>query len=145
MTHYRHKKPQISAFPTVLQIELTNRCNLNCIMCPRQGMSRQVGDMSLELFKQIVEQLKGKTELAILHLLGESLLNPHLFEMIDYCKEGGIMTVLSTNSTLLRGEKVQKLLDFKLDILLPFLLMALVKKPMKKSGMEQILIRPLKM
>lgn len=120
MLHYLHKKPQISTlcFPSVLQIELTNRCNLDCIMCPRQRMTRQIGDMSLELFKRIVDQLKNKTEIAILHLLGESLLNPHLFEMIDYCKEAGIRTILSTNSTLLRRERIQKLLEAKLDILL---------------------------
>lgn len=118
MRHYLRKNPQISAFPTVLQIELTNRCNLNCIMCPRQRMTRQQGDMPLELFKRIIDQLKGKTEIAILHLLGESLLNPYLFEMIDYCHKMGIRTVLSTNSTLLKSKRAEALLNSKLDILL---------------------------
>lgn len=118
MRYYLLKNTQVSAFPTVVQIELTNRCNLNCMMCPRQKMTRQVGDMSWELFKQIIDQLKGKTEIAILHLLGESLLNPHLFKMIDYCQKMGIRTILSTNSTLLKGKKVEALLNSKLDILL---------------------------
>ena len=118
MTHYLLKKPKVLAYPTVLQIELTNRCNLNCIMCPRQGMTRAIGDMPLELFNKIVDQLKGKTEIAILHLLGESLLHPNLFEMIDYCRKIGIRTVLSTNATLLNEQRAQKLLNSKLDILL---------------------------
>lgn len=118
MRHYVRRSTSIPAFPTVLQIELSNRCNLECVMCPRQNMTRSVGDMSLEVFAKIIDEARGKAELAILHLLGESMMNPALYEMIRYCRDAGIRTSLSTNATLLDEEHAQRLADSPLDILI---------------------------
>lgn len=118
MQCYRRRKSRIAAFPVVLQIELTNRCNLECIMCPRQGITRPVGDMDPILFYKIIDEAAGNAEIAILHLLGESMLNPYLYEMIDYCCKAGIRTVLSTNATLLTDEHARRLRTSKLDILI---------------------------
>lgn len=118
---YNKKNVTVAGFPIILQIELSNRCNLNCIMCPRQNMKRIMGDMELELFKKIIDQAKGKSEVAILHFMGESMLNSHLFEMISYCRSANIKTILSTNGTLLNEEAAKKIIQSKLDILiLPF-------------------------
>lgn len=118
MRSYRDRSPHIAAFPVVLQIELSNRCNLECIMCPRRGMTRAEGDMDPVLFDKIIDEAAGKAELAILHLLGDSMLNPHLYTMIDRCREAGIRTVLSTNGTLLNEEHARRLRASKLDILI---------------------------
>lgn len=118
---YNKKSATVAGFPIILQIELSNRCNLNCIMCPRQNMKRIMGDMELELFKKTIDQAKGKSEVIILHFMGESLLNSHIFEMISCCRNANIRTVLSTNGTLLNEEAAKKIIQSKLDILLlPF-------------------------
>ena len=118
MRGYQNRNTRIAAFPVVLQIEITNRCNLECIMCPRQGITRPVGDMDPALFYKIIDEAVGKVEIAILHLLGEPMLNPHLYEMIDYCCKAGIRTVLSTNATLLTEENAWRLRRSKLDVLI---------------------------
>lgn len=118
MRSYQQRSSHIAAFPVVLQIELSNRCNLQCIMCPRQGMTRSRGDMDPALFRKIIDEAAGKAEFAILHLLGDSLLNPHLYEMIDQCREAGIRTVLSTNGTLLNEKHARRLRASQLDILI---------------------------
>ncbi|MCP4154478.1 MAG: radical SAM protein [bacterium] len=111
------KKEAISrGFPVEIAIEITNHCNADCIMCPRQKMTRKKGFMELNLFKKIVEEIKEYTEFVFLHLAGEPLLHPELKKMITYCKEAGLKTALSTNAIVLDQEKSAALIDSPLDM-----------------------------
>lgn len=48
--------------PVVYNIETTNACNMRCEMCPRTTMmTRSVETMSLDLFKNIIDQLRPYT------------------------------------------------------------------------------------
>jgi radical SAM protein with 4Fe4S-binding SPASM domain len=100
-----------------LAIEVTNHCNANCIMCPRQKMTREKGFMEFELFKKIVDEAKEYTEFVFLHLAGEPLLHPELMSMIDYCGEIGLKTGLSTNAIILDESKSEQLIHSPLDLL----------------------------
>jgi radical SAM protein with 4Fe4S-binding SPASM domain len=112
------KRETISrGFPVELALEITNHCNANCIMCPRQKMTREKGFMAFELFKKIVDEAKEYTEFAFLHLAGEPLLHPGLMRMIDYCGEIGLKTGLSTNAIILDELKSEQLLRSPLDLL----------------------------
>lgn len=115
---YLRRETISRGFPLELGIELTNHCNADCIMCPRQQMTRQRGFMEISLFKKIIDEAKEYTELAYLHLAGESLLHPDLIEMIDYCGLAGINTTLSTNAQLLDSEMSRRLIDSRLDMIL---------------------------
>ena len=53
----RQKKTVIKGRPTILYIESTNKCNLDCVMCPRRMMNRDEVDMPLSLFQKILDQL----------------------------------------------------------------------------------------
>lgn len=88
-------------FPNHLDIELTNYCQLKCVMCPRKYMTRKQGFMSWELFKKIIDEAKGKTKTCYLHQFGESLLHPEIFKMIKYANKAGLWTSLSTNGVTL--------------------------------------------
>ena len=44
-------------FPTRINIEPTNQCNLRCNMCPRKDLTRPVGDIDLHLFNDIAEEI----------------------------------------------------------------------------------------
>ncbi len=114
---YYRGKPVTAGFPTKLHIELTNICNLNCIMCPRSYMKRERGMMEFATFKKIIDESRGKLEFAYLHLFGESLLHPCLFKMIKYCKDAGISAGLATNATILDKIKSQRIIDSGLDFL----------------------------
>lgn len=108
----------VPALPSIVYIESTNRCNLNCIMCPRQAMTRPQQDMPLDLFNAIVDQLDPKrTELVVLHSDGEPLLNPAIFQMIAAAKAKGMATMTSTNATLLDRDTAERLIASGLDIL----------------------------
>ena len=115
---YSERSSRIKGFPKILQIETTSACSLDCIMCPRKDMTRKSEHMSLDLFRKIIDEARGKAEVAILHLMGDPLLNPKIFEMIRYCKEAGIRNVVSTNGVVLSEEASRKLYESGLDIIL---------------------------
>jgi radical SAM protein with 4Fe4S-binding SPASM domain len=106
-----------SGRPAHLKIELTNACNLRCPLCPHPRMERAQGMMSPSLLARIVEMAAPELEFAYLHHLGESLLHPALGEMIAIAKSRGAAVGLSTNGTLLDGERSAALLDGGLDLL----------------------------
>ena len=90
----------IPDYPSQAQIEITNRCNLTCKMCPRDYFNLLKEDMPLETFKKIVDRLENITLLTLTGW-GEPLVHPHIFEMITYCKERSHKVKLTTNGTLL--------------------------------------------
>lgn len=113
---YSHQKIISPAIPMIQNIEATNACGMNCIMCPRKYMKRKIGFMNLELFERILKQLKGNTRLA-LHHFGDPLLHPQIGKLIEICHKYGIKASLSTNPTSLDEKKSKELIESGLDYL----------------------------
>jgi len=100
----------------LFNIELTNRCPMKCVMCPRTyHMTRDQGFMEIDLFKKIIDELAmanpefQQDRVVWLHHFGESLLHPEFDFCIRYAAEKGIRTGLSVNPMML-DEKVSMLL-----------------------------------
>jgi MoaA/NifB/PqqE/SkfB family radical SAM enzyme len=104
----------IPDYPSQAQIEITNRCNLACKMCPRDYFNLLKEDMPLETFKKIVDRMESITLLTLTGW-GEPLVHPHVFEMITYCKERSHKVKLTTNGTLLTSEMRQRVFSSGLD------------------------------
>lgn len=105
--------------PIEFIVEVTNHCNLRCLMCPRATMTRPQGFMDVGLFRSLVDQAKGSAELLYISGgLGEPLLHPRLGEMIAYCRSSGVRVGVSTNATLLDRAKAEMLLANPPNILL---------------------------
>lgn len=114
-------KPQKPwGFPTHLQIEPGNGCNLNCALCPvTTGMKRESGQMELELFKKTIDETGDYVFLILLWDWGEPFLNPHIYEMIAYARERGIKIVSSSNGHLFaQAEHAKKVVQSGLDTLI---------------------------
>jgi radical SAM protein with 4Fe4S-binding SPASM domain len=103
--------------PTVYNIETTNHCGMECIMCPRPRMKRKVEHMSLELFQRIVDEAKDWTEYIFLDHFGDPLLNPGIFKMISYAKSAGLHAAIETNATSLTPDMSKQLIQTELDLL----------------------------
>jgi sulfatase maturation enzyme AslB (radical SAM superfamily) len=94
----RVRTPKPWGFPTILQVEPTNRCNLRCTLCPvAEGLERPSGHMELDLFKSLIDQVGEYVFLILLWEWGEPFINPRIYEMISYAKQRGIKLVTSTN------------------------------------------------
>lgn len=84
-------------------IELTNQCNLRCGFCPRT--QRQPAQMSAEMFRFVLTQIKGYTEHLYFHVMGEPLLHPELGRFLDDCRQEGFRVNLTTNGTRIGAVK----------------------------------------
>ncbi len=111
----RESGREAAAMPVCLYLEVTNRCNLLCETCPRTFEELEPpADMSLDLFRRIVDQVPGLKR-AVLHGVGEPMLVRELPEMIKYLKARGVYVLFNTNGTLLRPAKFQQWVNTGLD------------------------------
>ena len=101
-------------FPRFVEFELTNKCQLKCIMCPHHMMKREQGVMDVALFKKGVDECRGIVERSYLHQIGEALFHPSLIECINYAADAGIRTALGTNCLLLDEFKTEQILNSQL-------------------------------
>lgn len=113
------KKYHVTNFPLNIALEVTNNCNLNCVMCHNDQLTRKRGYMSMILYKKIVDEIakENKGTRLWLDFYGEALLAGwKLYYMIDYAKKRGLTNVcINTNGTLMNREYVDMLLDSGVD------------------------------
>jgi len=113
--HRRFHPYETMDFAQAIHLEVTNACNLKCVMCPRTTMDRHVGFMPRELFDKILAQLaehKQLIESVALMGLGEPFLHKELFDFARAAKQAGLVHVYtSTNATLLDDDAVAQMLD----------------------------------
>ena len=86
--------------PERIQIEITNRCNYTCGMCPRESFNLPEKDIPLDLFKKIIDRLETPYNITLTGW-GEPLLHPALMDMIVYTKGKGHNVGVTTNGLLL--------------------------------------------
>ena len=115
---YLEGETQLAVGPKYLVLELTNHCNLSCVMCPRQRMTRKTGSMDPALFRKIIEEAAPSVEMIYLHFMGEPLLHEKFQEFIHFASGRGMTVAMATNSTLLTAERADALLRSRLDALL---------------------------
>ena len=101
--------------PVCLYLETTNRCNLLCTTCPRTYAELEPpADMSWELFRSIVDQVKDLPR-AVLHGVGEPMLVKNLPRMVRYLKDRGTYVLFNTNGTVLNEKSGRALIEAELD------------------------------
>ncbi|MBN2014745.1 MAG: radical SAM protein [Candidatus Altiarchaeota archaeon] len=104
----------------VVRIELTNRCNLRCLMCPRTGIEgSNAGDIDFDFFKGIIDNIARFVDsrtIIRLYGVGEPLMYPRLSDAIEYTKTKcpHSLIQIATNGTLL-DEECSKMLIRLLD------------------------------
>lgn len=80
-------------------LEITNRCNLNCVFCPKT--TRKGHQLTAEEFHTLTEKLRGHIKFLYFHLMGEPFLHPLLPQFILEARKKGYIPILTTNGTLL--------------------------------------------
>jgi MoaA/NifB/PqqE/SkfB family radical SAM enzyme len=116
---YSLKSDRVWAFPTHLQIEPSNRCNLRCPVCHIVTDNKPQGLLSLKQFENLIDEVGDY--LLFLHLWGwgEPFINPDFFSMIRYAKGKGLKMISSTNGHFFEDEKnIDHLIDSGLDVLI---------------------------
>lgn len=89
---------QVKTLPIHLQLEITNACNLKCIMCTRDRLIETPKTMSFESFKEIYDQVRPQK--INISGLGEPFMNRDILKIASYAKRNGSTVNLATNFTL---------------------------------------------
>ncbi|HSQ35874.1 MAG TPA: radical SAM protein [Candidatus Binatia bacterium] len=100
-----------------LYIEPTNRCNLDCRTCMRQGWEEGLGFMEFGLFQKIMADpgpLSGNTDV-FFGGFGEPLAHPRIVDMVALAKQGGSGVELISNGILLDAKMIDRLVAAGLD------------------------------
>jgi radical SAM protein with 4Fe4S-binding SPASM domain len=103
--------------PFTISVEPTTSCNLRCPECPSglRNFSRDTGNISLELYYQVIDQLHPDLFYLILYFQGEPYLHPLFFHMAEYAREKKIYTATSTNAHFLTDKLAKKTVESGLD------------------------------
>ncbi|HUQ92968.1 MAG TPA: radical SAM/SPASM domain-containing protein [Bryobacteraceae bacterium] len=108
---YLTRRPDVRGLPVEYIVETTAKCNLYCPMCPRETHRQPKEDMADAIFERLVKESGRTAEHMMLIGLGEPLLDPKIFDRIEYCEKHGVSTLLSTNGTLLDEKNAARLLS----------------------------------
>ncbi len=98
-------------FPSRVQIEATTKCNLRCPCCSHSHESRAGEHLSPETLEQILRRLSPTPRRVVLSGIGEPLLNPSFFPMVDLLAQRGIGCKFYTNGTMLTPPAEQAILS----------------------------------
>lgn len=112
-------QPALRDYPSLLFVETTSRCNLNCAMCPKQSAAAEAdeGDFSAELFRRL-EPTFPRLQGLVLNGIGEPLLHPQLANFVARARRlmlDSSWIGFQTNGLLLDASRAQQLVDAGVD------------------------------
>ncbi|HPD14708.1 MAG TPA: SPASM domain-containing protein [Planctomycetota bacterium] len=108
------------AEPRKAYVELTTACNLDCPMCLRRAFEEPGGEMALATFRRVVEQCAELPARATLSFggYGEPMAHPLFAEFLALAKGARLQVEAVSNGLLLTPERMQQLLELRLDKLI---------------------------
>jgi len=112
------KIENLSEFPYIIDLELTNTCNFKCLFCPTGtgSIERKQGLMSDEIFYKIINEIKEYNTAIRFIRWGEPLIHPKLVEYIKYVKKVSNSIVhINTNGSLLDDNIINEFINIPLD------------------------------
>ncbi len=111
--------------PDYVTLDITNKCNLNCVACwtfssllgknkPKKEWFKQ--ELGYEKIEELVNELAdlGTKEIRITGG-GEPFLHKNIFRIIKLIKNKGIRCDITTNFTLLNKEKIKQLVELDVN------------------------------
>lgn len=105
----------LDSYPQRLVLELTNACNLKCIMCGRDEANFSLTTFDFENLKNL-EPLLYKVEEVTLFGWGEPTLHPQFVEILEYLNKFPVRKYFVTNG--MRLDRIKNaLFEHKVDIM----------------------------
>jgi tungsten cofactor oxidoreducase radical SAM maturase len=94
-------------------VEITSKCNFDCVMCVRKTWKDEIGSMTRDQFYGLLDQMKGFPGLSTIHFggFGEPLCHENLGDFLDGAAEAGLEIELTTNASLLNREMAERIIE----------------------------------
>jgi radical SAM protein with 4Fe4S-binding SPASM domain len=97
--------------PIEVQIEATSKCNLRCPECAHSRDNEAGKHLSTGELNLVLDKLPFSVKRVILSGIGEPLLNPEYFSLVDFLAERQIICRFITNGTLLTPQTCEKIIQ----------------------------------
>lgn len=112
-----HRRTSLS--PVVLEVEPTTECDLACVFCPRDSLTRPRGRLSEDDFLFILENLGDPSDRGMLLLsgFGEPMLHEKIARFVKHAAEAGWFCGITTNGMRVTESAAERLLAAGLDVL----------------------------
>lgn len=107
-------KTILESYPRRLVFELTNACNLNCVMCGRSAADFKPTMFDMEVFRSF-EPLMDKVEEVTLMGWGEPTIHPNFNEMLEIINRHRARKYFCTNGMNLKKIK-HAIFDYNVDV-----------------------------
>jgi len=100
-------------------LELTMKCNLNCIYCYAGAGEKLEDELNLPEILDVIDQAYdlGAHRIGIIGG-GEPLEHEHFFEVVDYIHQKGILISLFTNATKITPQIAKRLFNHRVSIVM---------------------------
>jgi radical SAM protein with 4Fe4S-binding SPASM domain len=106
--------PQLAPYPKTLEIEVTTRCHLKCLICEHTYWKEPPRDMSFDEFKRVVDQFP-KLKWIGMTGIGSSFLNKDYLKMLRYLKSRDIYVELYDSFDQMNEEIIAELIDLGIE------------------------------
>ncbi len=107
-----------SLYPISVGFETTAVCNLRCPKCPvgqELVVDPKFSFMDIHLFRRLIDEIKDHVYSVSLSGYGEPLINPRLFEYVEYAKQKGLMVSFFSNGVALNDSLIANILKYNID------------------------------
>jgi len=112
--------------PSIVQFDITNKCNNNCICCwnnspllgPQDENTRKElsSELPVELVKKTISDLKDMgTKTLFFAGGGEPFFHPGIMDILEFSKACGMKIFMNTNFTLIDEKIAKRLVELKVD------------------------------
>lgn len=103
--------------PSLVDISLTNRCNLNCDFCYASSspFEKSEHELSLDDYRKIFKDLADMKVLRISLSGGEPFIRNDFFEILNEAQKYDYAIVINSNGTLITEEIAKKLTEYNFD------------------------------
>ena len=102
--------------PKYLVLEITNRCNLNCVHCSVRANERLENELTTTEWKNLLTTLAEMDVEAVGLSGGEPLIREDVFDLANHALNQGLLVGLVTNGLLLNRGIVEKIKKMNLDV-----------------------------
>jgi MoaA/NifB/PqqE/SkfB family radical SAM enzyme len=111
-------KDEICEFPFLVDIELTNHCNLKCIFCGQQAMTREKGFISEGTFQKIIDECSLHSTPVRFIRWGEPFLHEKIIDFCKYTKSKDVPLHITNNGLVIKESDMRALIDMEVDSLI---------------------------
>ncbi len=116
---------KVYAGPDIIELDLTNQCNLHCAGCWNHGFEMGADRWTGEIFrrtlptdlalKAVDDAAAAGAKMAQLSGAGEPLLHPDFLKIVERIKSHGMKCTVITNGALLKEKHIERFVEMGLD------------------------------